>query len=499
MVCTEIASGVNVSLGILEELKCGVTPVGVTVPAEISVTTAVPDATHATFTRAVGDFLVDGYIIGQIVETVGTLEPENVGFHRVTGVTTTTLVVSDPNGDIVTEVATGDVNIAFEGLRATERNINLERDTIESSEVRKDRQFASVRHGFNRVAGSIGYELSLVSYDTMIHIALANTYKTVPLTAPGALVLTPNPPDTFTAVLTSATGTFTTDGVRQGTIIRMSGSGTPENNRNVIVVEVTSETALVVSNSPETMVGGDHPTTIVVPGRRIDIGTLLTTLTMIRSFNDLPKYQVFKGVTVNSMSWTLSPGEPVGGSFDMLGMSAVALADIPIANESVQPITDFLSAFDGLLYEGGEFNAIITGLEFTLENNRQLQPVVGNVFSPEVFEGRAGITGTVSAFFKGGSMFNKFFHEEDSSITVTFNNAGVSPGPGEDFIAITFPRVKYIGATIDPPQEGPVIMEMPFRSLVATVEDGGNKQITTSMTVQISNAESDERVLIAAP
>lgn len=500
MACTDIASGVNVSLGIMEEVTCGVTPPGATTPVPISLAAATPSSGKMQVSRAAGDFIVDGFLDGQYIEVVGAANAENNGFWRIAtgGVAASILTLEDPDDETTTEIAGGgfEANIAFEGLRATERNVGLERDIIETSEVRKDRQFASVRHGFNRVTGSVGYELSLISYDTMIEMAMADRWQAVTVSATGALTLTPDAPGSKTAVLVRAAGDWVDDGIRIGDVLRGSGSATAANNTNYVVLEVTSVTDLKVGNPAETLVGGDPPTTVIFPGRRIDIGTVLNTLTVQRSYNDLPKYEVFRGVTVNNMSWTMAPGEVVGGTFDMLGMTAAGLSDTPLVNESLAPTTDFMSAFDGEMYEGGEHNAVVTSMEFTLENNRQLQAVVGSAFSPGMFEGRAGVSGTISAFFRGGPLFNKFINEEPTPITMKMNNPGAVDGAGLEFIAVTLPRAVFTGATISPPQEGPVSMDMPFRALALEVNDGAGETLITSITIQISNLVSDQRALL---
>lgn len=511
MACTDIASGVRVSMGIIEEVTCGVTPPGIAANYIAGdVVPAVPSVGYFQLTATSGDFTVGGFLPGQVIEISGATNDENNGFWRIHAVDSNTLItLVDPDAEAATESASAlAARIAYEGLRATERNVNLEIDTIESAEVRKDRQYADVRNGFNQVVGDVGYELSLVSYDSMIQFAMARRLEPVTIAAFGALTVTAGTPGDFNATITRSTGSFEDDGIRKGSILRTEGAtaGSP-NNRNWIVLNVVSDTEILVSN-PREDVNGDVPTTISFPGRRIDIGQELITATMQRAFNDIPSYQVYRGVTVNSMSWTLAAGEPVGGAFSMLGMSSAPLASTPLTEESLQPETPFMSAFDGQLYEDGNFNAVVTSMEFTLENQRQLQPVVGNNFSPGVFEGRCSITGTIQAFFRGGPLYNRFINEQDAVLTMLMNNAGASqtndavqaaigPGGGDEFISVTFPRVKYTGAVMNPPSEGPVVMEMPFRSLATKQNQGvGELEVSTSMTIQVSNLHSDERDLL---
>ena len=64
-------------------------------------------------------------------------------------------------------------------LRATGRALNLQKNTIRSEEVRSDRQLAGLRHGFNQVVGSPGWELSLAAYDDFIEAAMSGTWAAI--------------------------------------------------------------------------------------------------------------------------------------------------------------------------------------------------------------------------------------------------------------------------------------------------------------------------------
>ena len=56
------------------------------------------------------------------------------------------------------------------------------------------------------------------------------------------------------------------------------------------------------------------------------------------------------------------------------------------------------SAFLGEVYIGLDAYGAVTGLNFTLNNNRALQAVIGPDISPDVFEGRADDQGQVTSF-----------------------------------------------------------------------------------------------------
>ena len=489
MTCVDIASGVRVGVSVVEEAVCAEVPAGLGVFTAVAITVG---AGIATLTRVGGSFVTDGYLPQQMSKIAGSANAATNGYWRILTVTALVVTISDPDTQILAEPSGATVAVAMEGLALTSRNVNLERDTLESERVSPDRQYHSVRHGLNRVTGDLGYELALVAQDTAIRAVMFSDWTTPVITTTGALTFTdPSSTDNL-CTLTRASGSWITDGIRAGDVIQIAGATPSSNNKFWLVIDVASGTALTLANPANATVTGGSGGTASYPGRRIDIGTTKRTYSMCRSFNDIAKYQYFHQCVFNTMSMTLAPENPVGGSFEILGTSAEAMASVPMGTEqpSAEPGTEFFAAFDGYMYEAGLLNAVVTSLDFTLDNQATLTGVVGSKFSPNVFEARASVEGTISAMFTGDGMYDRFFNESEVPIS-----AYMESPDGLGFIAVTMPRVKYTGATMDPPAEGAVIQEMPFRALAATVNAGGGNTVVTSLTIQISNAVSDERAL----
>ena len=223
---------------------------------------------------------------------------------------------------------------------------------------------------------------------------------------------------------------------------------------------------------------------VALVGRRIDIGSTLTTVTLERQFDDVSQYQPFRGVAIDQMSISVSPEAIVGGTFSLVGMSmgAMAATSVSASAAAAAATNEPFAAFDGGLYENGVLTAVVTSIEVTLANNRTLQAVVGSKFSPDVFEGQAIVTGTMTVFFEDETLYNKFFNETASSIWVKLDDNN-----GTDFMTIVLPNVKYTGGPMDPPQEGPVPLEMPFQALEATVDGPSSTTVDTSLSIQVSN------------
>jgi len=66
----------------------------------------------------------------------------------------------------------------FTPIRHTGTTIGLSKDSIESEELREDRQIANYRHGNKSVSGDINFELSYGSFDDILQAVLCGTWNT---------------------------------------------------------------------------------------------------------------------------------------------------------------------------------------------------------------------------------------------------------------------------------------------------------------------------------
>ena len=340
----------------------------------------------------------------------------------------------------------------MKAARFTGRNINLTRATLTSNERRNDRQVADLRHGFNQVGGSFGFELSTDAFYDWLAAALGGTWATAPVTGSMALATT-------TSAVTRATGSFITDGFMPGDVVTLAGFATGGNNGVTQVVEVSALSLTVA----KTLVADTSAAsrTVTATGKKLKVGQTLAISTIERRFVDITQYQVFRGCTINGMSFNIKPDQIIGGTFDMLGMEAVAISGtslgVPTAAASGSPY----GAFTATLYINGVANTVVTDITFNMANNRSVNPVVGSKFSPDVFEGTCNITGSLSAYLENATVMNLFTNETECALFAKF------PDPnGTDFMVMELPRIKLTSADTDPGQQGPIIVNYKFTALV---------------------------------
>jgi len=349
-------------------------------------------------------------------------------------------------------------------LRTTSRNINLKKDMLKSQEVRSDRQISDVRHGFNKVDGSVGFELSLDAYKDMLQFALAGAFGGVTMQGlPPNFAVTVSAPN---ATIVRSLGDWVSDGFRVGMYITASTFTNPSNNgvfrvTAVTTLSLTIENASAVVQTSGAFGGVESAGHASGSNGILKLGTTLSTFTMERRFTDVTKYQVFRGCAIGGGELRVQPDSMVGGTLNILGMSSPVSSGTSLGTPTAAPTRSPFSAFDAALYEGGTLRTVVTGATIKFDNKRTLKSVVGSKFSPDVFEGSAEVMVDLAALLEDTTLIDKFTNETESSLYIRLNELGSSY-----FMVVGFPRLKYVGGDIDPPQEGPIIQQLPFQALV---------------------------------
>lgn len=265
------------------------------------------------------------------------------------------------------------------------QSLNLTKETLESEEIREDRQITESRHGNRQIGGDIAVELRAADVDDLLESAFF--------------------------------GAFTTAGV-------------------------------------------------------LKVGTTPQYLTIEDRATDISQYRVFTGCACSSMSMSIAPNQMAQTTFSMIGkdmeISGTSLDASPTAVSGNDPF----DAYSGTITEGGSAIAIVTSLEFTIENGMNPTFVVGSATTPQLEYGRARVSGTVTAYFQDAALINKFVNETESDIVFALTD-------GTNTYTFDFHKVKYNGADVPTEGEGSRTISLPFIALYDSVE-GTNLTLTKS-------------------
>lgn len=212
----------------------------------------------------------------------------------------------------------------------------------------------------------------------------------------------------------------------------------------------------------------------------LKIGSTIKSFSIEDAATDIAQFRLFTGMAVSSLAVSIRPNQMVTGTFSMVGKN------MAISGTSVDPTKTASSgnapfdAYSGALSigdAGGALSAaaIVTGIDFTINNALAPTFVVGSSTTPQLEFGMATVEGTITAYFEDAALINRFLNETETALQVIVDD----PTGSSDYTWL-FPRVKINGA--DVPVDNPTsrIITLPFVALYDTTE-ATNIKLTRSV------------------
>lgn len=189
---------------------------------------------------------------------------------------------------------------------------------------------------------------------------------------------------------------------------------------------------------------------------------------------DIDQARLFTGCTVSTLGLSIAPNQMVTTTFGIVGK------DMTIsATEKTQDAASGNAPFDA--YSGdlaignvgaSSSVAIVTGIDFTLNNSFAPTFVVGDDSAPCLEVGRAEIEGTITAYFEDAALINRFINETETELEVS-----VDDPTGTNAYTFLFPRVKINSADVGVDGPNSRVINMSFVALYDGTE-GTNLKIT---------------------
>ena len=347
-------------------------------------------------------------------------------------------------------------------VRITGTTLGLAKDSLQSEEIRSDRQIADFRLGANQVGGDINFELSYGSFDDLLQAVLLST-PWAPAADTGVTTISAS-----ATGYTQGSGDFVASGFAVGQIVDVLGfAGAGANGR----MKITAVTPLTMDTTPldgqtQGVEAGDGDEQIVASDI-IKAGSTRASFTFVRNFADLAAidnpFYIYRGVELTSTQLTIAANSMVTGTFTVVGQSQTTEQDLTVLGVPTFPpasTTSPLDSFTGSLLEGGVSIAVITEISLTLQNGIEPRFVVGSKNSIYPSVGRSNLSGQVTAYFEDSTLVNKFLNETESSIQFEL------PDGAGNIQTYTIPRLKYTGGQPDVAGEGPITLTMPFQALL---------------------------------
>lgn len=202
----------------------------------------------------------------------------------------------------------------------------------------------------------------------------------------------------------------------------------------------------------------------------LKIGTTPKFFSIEDAATDITQFRLFTGMAVSSLAVSIRPNQMVTATFGMVGkdmtISGTSVDGTKTASSGNAPFDAYSGALS-IGNAGGSLSssAIVTGVDFTLNNALAPTFVVGSASTPQLEFGMATVEGTITAYFEDASLINRFINETETGLQVIVDD----PTGSSDYTWL-FPRVKINGA--DVPVDNPTsrIITLPFVALYDSTE-----------------------------
>lgn len=299
----------------------------------------------------------------------------------------------------------------FKYARITSDGLTRPDQTVQSAELRQDRQVADQIPTSQHAEGSIGAEFSYLGHTDWLTAVLEAATSTLTKNID-------NVSATATGSLLSATNIET--GLSVGDWVMASGFSNEENNGWHRVTDVGTAGEIAVAS---TLVDeGAEAGQFVKISSLITNGTTARYYTMYRDYQDLTDQKARHiGMRFTGWDWNLSGRGVITQSFSVMGKSETTetsvLGGAPTAAET-NPIMRGRDSIQGV-YIGGVKRGT-TQLQLQVNNNgRILDQDVGNGADPcGVNLGKIAVTGTHSGYYEDSSVLNYAFAREIQSLAI---------------------------------------------------------------------------------
>lgn len=375
---------------------------------------------------------------------------------------------------------------AVQTIRRVTGQFNLKKDTYQSEEIRTDYQMADFRHGIRSADGSLNGEFSPGTYAPFVSAALARAFSAITTTSPGSITVAGTGPS---YTISRTTGSYLTDGIKIGHVVRFAGLNTNNNNKNLLVTDLTGTllTVVVLNGTTLTLETVATGGTYSVPGRENYVPTTGHTddsFTFEDRQADVPYYERFIGLKVNSLAVSIPANglSTVDVAFMGKDMDRGAITPYFTGTVNAEGTTGVFAGVNGALILNGAVVGFVTSVDFTVNRNLTMEPVVGSNTNPDIFEGRCLVDGTFSAYFFDGVAPELFATETETSLVVALTTSNAN---NADFVTVSLPRIKVNGSDKDDGEKG-IIRTYPFQALYNFA--GGAAVKTQATTIQIQDS-----------
>lgn len=314
----------------------------------------------------------------------------------------------------------------------------MSKTPIGSNEVRRDGMRSRGRHGSQASTGAYDAEVSLQSLDDIIAAVMRGSWGSADLAISQVAMTSAT---TTTSTIVAAGGSWITQGLRVGDIIRATGLPDAANNgKNLRITGLTASTITVA----ETLVANasaDTSFSITRPGRTIiNPASLAKTYFTVEEHElDIDGSELFTDCVWTSMKFGMQPNGLVTASPSWVGTGQFETktgASAPFFTTPTETTADPLAALDATLRFGSDV-VDLQAFDLTIDIGGSAGAVAAAKYSPEVFTGLMSVSLNLTLLRQDLLRVADYVNETQCSLHLMAPESEAAP---QDFFSIFVPN-----------------------------------------------------------
>lgn len=376
-------------------------------------------------------------------------------------------------------------------LRRESAVFELKKETYTTeSEITSTQQLLSSRHGARSVDGKITGILSPGTYSDMMAAALRQDFAAITPVSGVAITISGAGP---TYTVARATGSWLTDGIKIGQVVRLSGGTLNAANsaKNLLVTAIasaTSMTVMVVNRSSLVAEGPISACTVTATGEvsfTPITGHTNVYYTVEIYDPDVPSSERNQDCKVSALNLSL-PGSGVAKiDISMLGLDQTSDTAAYFSAPTAETTTGALVASSGLLIAASGAVATVTDLSINIDTKEQLaDPVVGSPIRPDIFRGKVMVQGSFTGYFDSNTMADNFRNETSISIISVM---ATDNSPTAKFMSLVLAAVDVNSVT---PTDGETGKKRTYSFICEFNSAGGAGTATEKTTLYVQDSDA---------
>lgn len=361
-------------------------------------------------------------------------------------------------------------------LRRETVTMQKARDTYSNNEIVSHQQYTGDQHGIARSSGTLSGVLSGGTYADHLDSVLRRNRTAVTNIAGLTLTLAASGPAAQnTYKVTRSAGSFLTDGIKFGMVVRLNGMNAANNNVNLLVVDATATiiTVTVLNGKQLVPEAGVTGAGVAIPGKHTYVPTSGHTndyYTMEEFFSDIGRSHLFTDVQIAGAEIAMPATGNVTYSETFMGLgNRVKSAAQVLTTPTPETTSSVVASVSGAAMVNGVRQASLTSVNLRIDGGISAgESLIGSNTISDTQKGRIKVTGTFTAIYEDDALGQPF--DDGSIIELAF---AVAADGTDNAAAIAF--------------------ALPAAKIFSDDADDGEKQIvrTYNFTAQINAGGGD--------